>query len=409
MATRRMLIEIERGLAAERAAPPAPARRWRWVPAIALLAAATVVLWLRAGSSPPAPVGYAALASIRGTVSVGNRPTTAAVRVPVGAPITLGADAAVLLALDSGASVSVDGPGDLIIEGSARDVAIRLQAGKLSAEVAHRQADQSFAVITRDLRVEVRGTKFSVDATPAGSRVDVSEGQVAVHFADGHRTLVSAGGQATTFETESPSPAPPEEIPPSPATPRLPARAPASETAAACVEVARSCQTTAGAVRASMRGGGSERALRQIADARRELRAAGPRCEGSVNACEDELGYLNAEALNLEGRLDAAAAAYRALDRRGAPPAMRQNALYATAQIERRQGRPAAAVAAFERALAAAPRGALHEDALVGAMESAHEAGDAARARMLGARYLKEFPRGLAAPTARRFAGDGTP
>jgi outer membrane protein assembly factor BamD (BamD/ComL family) len=158
-----------------------------------------------------------------------------------------------------------------------------------------------------------------------------------------------------------------------------------------------------------MRGGGADRALRQIADARRDLRAAGPRCERSAGACEDELGYLNAEALNQAGRLDDAATAYRALDRRGAPAAMRQNALYAAAVIERRQGRPAAAAADFERALAAAPRGALHEDALVGAMESARVAGDEARARGLAARYLRDFPRGLAARAARRLAGDDAP
>jgi outer membrane protein assembly factor BamD (BamD/ComL family) len=102
-------------------------------------------------------------------------------------------------------------------------------------------------------------------------------------------------------------------------------------------------------------------------------------------------------------------AAYRALDRRAAPPAMRQNALYAAAQIQRRQGRLTAATADFERALAAAPRGALHEDALVGAMESARAGGDGARARALAARYLEEFPRGLAAATARMLAGDGAP
>ena len=88
---------------------------------------------------------------------------------------------------------------------------------------------------------------------------------------------------------------------------------------------------------------------------------------------------------------------------------MRQNALYAVAQIERRQGRMAAAAADFERALAAGPRGALHEDALVGAMESARAAGEGARARALATRYLREFPHGLAAPAARRLAGDGAP
>ncbi|HEX2656751.1 MAG TPA: FecR domain-containing protein [Polyangia bacterium] len=405
MASRRMLIEIERGLAAERTAPPAPARRWRWAPAFALVAAAAAfALWLRPNAhspvAPVAPMGYAALASVRGAVTVGERATASPARVATGAPIALAADAALVLAVDSGAIVNVDGPGQLKLEGSARDVAIRLGLGKLSAAVEHRRAEQTFVVITDDLRVEVRGTKFSVDATPAGTLVEVTEGQVAVRFADGHSTLVSAGERAATFDLD----APPEAAPEPAVSPRAPPAA-----ATTCAEVARSCQSTAGAVRASMRGGSSDRALHLLADARRELRVAGPRCEGSTAACEDELGYLNAEALNQAGRLDDAAAAYRALDRRGAPPAMRQNVLYATAQIERRQGRPAAAAATFERALAAAPRGALREDALVGAMESAHAAGDEARARALAARYLKEFPGGLGAVAAHRFAGDGAP
>ena len=50
---------------------------------------------------------------------------------------------------------------------------------------------------------------------------------------------------------------------------------------------------------------------------------------------------------------------------------MRQNALYAAAQIEERQGQKAQAHSDYERALGAAPEGALREEALVGSMESA--------------------------------------
>ena len=89
---------------------------------------------------------------------------------------------------------------------------------------------------------------------------------------------------------------------------------------------------------------------------------------------------------------------------------MRQNALYAAAQIERRQGHLAAAAADFERALAAAPRGALHEDALVGAMESARAAGDAARAPgPRRADISRSFRAGCVAPAARKLVGDGHP
>jgi outer membrane protein assembly factor BamD (BamD/ComL family) len=156
-----------------------------------------------------------------------------------------------------------------------------------------------------------------------------------------------------------------------------------------------------------MRGGDAERALRIVTDARRAGNDVDAGCGGGARACEDELRYLHAEALNQAGRLDDAVTAYRALDRKGAPSAMRQNALFAAAQIEKRTGRLTAASADFERALAAAPRGALYEEALVGAMETAGATGDGARARAFAARYLGEFPRGLAAPAARRFVGDG--
>ena len=423
MAIRRMQIELERRLAVEPAAPAAVAWRWRWAPALALAAAAAaaaIVLWWRPGLTPPAaPEGYATFGVVRGAVSVGDRaPGTAGAapggRVPIGVPIALGTGAALTMVVDGGAALAVDGPGRLTLEGSAGAVAVHLAAGALRAEVTHRRADQTFAVLTRDLRVEVRGTKFAVEATSAGSLVEVSEGQVAVRFADGRQTLVSAGEQTSTLPREPPREQPIPASPPAPAggggpSPAM-ARGPAAGVVTtSCAEVARSCEATARAVRASMRGGGSERALRQIAEAGRELRAAGPRCEGSAGACEDELGYLHAEVLNQAGRLDDAVAAYRTLDRRGAPAAMRQNALYAAAQIERRQGRPAAAAADFERALAASPRGALREDALVGAMDSAQAAGHAGRARALARRYLQEYPRGLAAPAAGRLTGDGVP
>src|SRR5262249_29721779 len=104
-----------------------------------------------------------------------------------------------------------------------------------------------------------------------------------------------------------------------------------------CATVVRSCQGTARSGRATLRGGDPERALRMIAHARRAAHGGDASCAGA-GACDDELRYLHAEALNQAGRLDDAVAAYRALDRRNAPSAMRQNALYAAAQIERRQG-----------------------------------------------------------------------
>ena len=207
MATRRMQIEVERRLAKQVA--PAPAPRWRswWAPAVGLAAAAAVaVLWLRVGNAPPAPpVGYAALESVRGTVTLGDWSPGVAARVPVGTPIVLSADAAARLALDSGAILRVEGPARLSLDGSARDAAIRLMDGKLEAEVAHRRPDETFVVIAPDMRVEVRGTRFSALARATGSRVDVTEGRVAVVLAGGRTSLIPRRAKASTPRWPRPS------------------------------------------------------------------------------------------------------------------------------------------------------------------------------------------------------------
>ena len=212
MATRRMQIEIERRLAGadRRVAAAALAglvgagdRAGRGRRGRRDLAAR------RAGRARPL-VGYAAVVSVRGEARVGDQASRAAARVPVGAPIALAAGAAVELALDSGAALSVDGPSRLALEGNARAVAVRLTAGKLNAAVAHRQPDETFAVITTDLRVEVRGTKFSVAAGDATARASTS--------AKGRSRFSSRMGRRcwcrrAAASTRAPCAAPPPELP----------------------------------------------------------------------------------------------------------------------------------------------------------------------------------------------------
>jgi tetratricopeptide (TPR) repeat protein len=156
-----------------------------------------------------------------------------------------------------------------------------------------------------------------------------------------------------------------------------------------------------------MRSGDAAHALRLIAAGGHDARTPDSTCASSLTACEDELRYLRAEAFRQQGELDDAVAAYHQLDRHGAPAAMRQNALYAAAQIEQRQGHKVRAHSDYEKALGAAPEGALREEALVGSMESAAALGDTARARQLARRYLATFPSGLRVATARRLAGTG--
>jgi tetratricopeptide (TPR) repeat protein len=169
----------------------------------------------------------------------------------------------------------------------------------------------------------------------------------------------------------------------------------------------RACQEIARDARRSMRAGDAAHALRLIATGSHDARDLDASCASDLAACEDELRYLRAEAFRQGGQLDEAVTAYHQLDRHGAPAAMRQNALYAAAQIEARQGNQPQALADYERALAAAPEGALREEALVGSMESAAASGDLPRARRLARRYLTTFPNGLRVATARRLAGTG--
>jgi outer membrane protein assembly factor BamD (BamD/ComL family) len=97
--------------------------------------------------------------------------------------------------------------------------------------------------------------------------------------------------------------------------------------------------------------------------------------------------------------------AYRSLDRPGAPPAMRQNALFAAAELELRAGRKKAALRDFEAAIVASPEGALREDAMARAMDTAQAAGAMARAERAARRYLSSFPDGNAAGRARQILG----
>jgi ferric-dicitrate binding protein FerR (iron transport regulator) len=413
MSVRRMQVEIERLVAAEEATPaPPPSRRWPrlFVPAaLAFVGAVAVLLALRAPSKPLAPAraaaeGYATLTRVTGTLTIGGRAQAAAARLPADREIVLAAATEAELSLARGTTLRIDGPAHLRLGGTARAVEVRLEAGTLDAAVAHRVAGETFAVATPDLRVEVRGTKFAVVATAVGSSVRVSEGRVAVRFADGSERPVAAGESASW---------PTPEAPPPPAAPEASAPVVSStagleaQPALTCGAVVRTCEEAGRAARRSMRSGDAARALRLIAAGSHEAHDPDGSCASNLIACEDELRYLRAEAFRQEGSLDEAVAAYHQLDRHGAPAAMRQNALYAAAQIEERQGRKRQAHSDYERALGAAPEGALREEALAGSMESAAALGDLARARRLARRYLETFPSGLRVATARRLAGNG--
>jgi hypothetical protein len=390
---RRMMAEIERRLATAAVAPP---RRWRawYAPALAAVAAACVLLAWRArtprvGAEP----SYGSIVVERGDVRVDGRAGVATLRA--GARVAVTADGSATAAIPGAATVTLTGPSAMTLAGDPKHVRIRLDDGVLVAAVVHRQAEESFVVVTPDGRVEVRGTRFAVAAGSAGSWVRVDEGRVAVFDAAGAEHLLSAGESRDLRPAVAPAPAPvivPSVVP----SPASPAVAAAGES---CREPKLDCNRLTPQARTLMRDRRYGDALAALAPA---LASRGA-CARRVHTCRDELGYLRAEALRLMGRLDEAVIAYRALDRAGALPTTRQNALYAAAQLERRLGRPGAARVDYEAALLAFPAGPLREEAMLGALESAQRAGDDAAALAAARRYLTAFPNGIGASEARRI------
>ena len=416
LGARRIEVAVLRSLQSEGAIEAKPGHRWRSVTAAAVVvtAAAALLVWLRVGKPSPrlADGGAAARVSrIAGAVTSDGRALGADGALPFGGRLEVAAAGEAELRMDRGSVLRLRGPARLALQGTARQVLVRLEEGALEAEVAHRLPDETFAVWVREFVVRVRGTRFVVDSNAAGAAVRVQDGLVAVELADGSTRLVGAGQEQVVPAIAIGEAAPAAPLDPPAA--RAPLEAPPVGSAVAvqalsCPAAVRRCEGTARGVRSHMREGDDDEALRLLGGATRLAREVAPGCARELAPCTDELGYLRAEALRASGRIDEAVGAYVALNRPTAPAAMRQNALYAAAEMERRRGRPRVARRYYEGALGAAPRGALREEALIGSMECAAAAGDTAQAAMLARRYLAAFPAGRASGAADRLLGKGT-
>jgi ferric-dicitrate binding protein FerR (iron transport regulator) len=376
---RRMENEVLRRLE-----PAAPRRFWR--PSRFALAAGLLLL-VGAGAvllRPSAPPPLARIESLWGRVTLSGAALAPGATMAQGGVLEIADEGEARFVVGREAGVRLLGPGRVHLGGTARQPRLRLDRGRLAVEISHRGPDESFAVTTAHGRVEVRGTRFVVGYTAQGSYVHVEEGLVAA-FREGVATPFPVrAGETFQLSVEPPRPAPVEE----PAVLPSPRRCPPS-----------SCTGAAGQVRKAMRANHPARAL-ELVDA-----ALGQPGDCPVQTrCLDELGYLRAEALRQAGKIEAAVAAYLALNRPGAPRAMRQNALYAAGLLEQRLGRREDARQRFEAAIAADPKGALAEEALAALLDLAHPASPEARAA--AERYLARFPQGVAAARARRILSD---
>ena len=383
---RRMESEILHDLPG--AARPRSRRTLVWALAVGLVLAVGVgLLSLRSATSPP----FARLQTLWGKVTLsGVAMSTGAVMAP-GAVLEIAAEGEATFLVGRGAEVRLVGPGRVAFDGTAKAPRLRLDSGRVVVQVAHRKADESFHVITAHGRVEVKGTRFMVGYGAQGSYVHVDEGEVMAYRQGEAKSWAVGTGSTFLLKQERK-----EED--SSASSLLPAAEPATETET-CAK--STCADESARARKAMRAGNPLRAI----DIVEETVGKFENCASS-SRCLDELGYLRAEALRQAGRLDGAVTAFKSLNRAGATRAMRQNALYAAAQLERKLGRSEDARQSLERAYAAYPDGALSEEALAGLLEQVESGG--ADARAVAERYLARFPQGMAAARARRILS-GTP
>jgi ferric-dicitrate binding protein FerR (iron transport regulator) len=375
---RRMENEVLRQLPGT-AAPRARRTLWLALAAGLVLVAGGTALSLR--TSSPA---FARIQSMWGHVTLSGVAMTRGAAMGPGGVLEIAAEGEALFLVGRAAEVRLLGPGKVAFDGTPQDPRLRLDSGRLAVQIAHREAGESFAVATAHGRVEVRGTRFVVGYNAQGSYVHVDEGEVLAFRTGVAAPFAVKAGETFAFTALAPpEPAPaPAESPPAAAEPR------------ACPK--SSCAEAGARARKAMRGGSPGRAVEVVDEA---LGRAADCSPGS--RCLDELGYLRAEALRQAGRLEAAVTAYRLLNRPGATRAMRQNALYAAAQLERRLGRAADARQGFEQAYAANPDGALAEEALAALLEILEPGSKDARAT--AERYLGRYPQGMAASRARRI------
>ena len=374
---RRMEGEVLRHLQG-RARPSSRRKLVFALAALLVLAAGLGLLSLRSATAQP----FARIQTLWGRVTLSGVAMTNGAAMGPGGVLEIAAEGEAAFLVGRKAEVRLVGPGRVAFDGTSKTPHLRLDSGRVFVQVAHREAGESFQVTTAHGRVEVKGTRFVVGYGAQGSYVHVDEGQV-VAYRQGEPTprVVAAGSTFSLKAEDAPAPSPLPAVEPAP-EPRTCAKS--------------TCAEEGARARKAMRAGSPLRAVDIVDEALGEAESCAP-----TSRCLDELGYLRAEALRQAGRLDGAVTAFKSLNRAGATRAMRQNALYAAAQLERKLGRGEDARQSLERAYAAYPDGALSEEALAGLLDLLESTSPDARAA--AERYLARFPQGMAAVRARRI------
>jgi len=179
-------------------------RRAARMPALAAAALVMVAIlgaWLMA-TRPGAAASWRVIAAAPGSLILRAGATLAARSELALVPgDTVQAAGAATLRGSDGSSLVLDAGARLAIEPAANGMRLRLERGELEAEIAPQPAHHTFVLDTPRARVEVIGTRFTLNAAPTATRLDLEHGVVRlIRLSDGATLVMHADQTATVAD-----------------------------------------------------------------------------------------------------------------------------------------------------------------------------------------------------------------
>jgi transmembrane sensor len=348
------------------------ARRWLWTGAAAAAVLAVVVgIATLIGRQP---LTY----DVRGMAHIEDRGVSAESGEPV------------QVRFSDGSSFELSPGGRLRIDAASRDGArLSLLDGETVASVVHR-ARSRWSVAAGPFEVVVIGTRFGArwDAEAERLSVELHEGAVEVKGGRLGAPVVVRAGQRLEVGTSpgdwriTPLGSRPDEPPIPP---------PASE--AASPAPAESATAAAGALAWPTLMSRSD-----FATVVEQAQAMGvDRC---LVICSPQNLRILADAARYTGRFDLAESSLLALRRRS--PAQAGAAAFFLGRLYESRGRSAEALRMYDQRLSEGARGDYAEEATAGRMRMLARLGDVGKARETAENYLRRYPGGVHAASARR-------
>ncbi|MFY2558210.1 FecR domain-containing protein [Corallococcus terminator] len=225
-----------RAEAASRLEAKSSRMRWPWAVALAGTCAVVLALWVArptvspmstpppeavlAEQTAPAPETAVALGtptttaeqeSTRAESTTGavirerggaEQALTAGMRLRSGTAVKTPSRASAMLRLPDASRVKLSADSEVeLSRAEASDVHLTVRQGRLSVKASHAER-RGFRVDVAGLRVSVVGTVFTVERTPLGASVAVSEGRVRVELEGQPARMVGAGERVELFEQQ---------------------------------------------------------------------------------------------------------------------------------------------------------------------------------------------------------------